>query len=247
MENNSCVYAITCYGNYKFYIGSSVNYRQRKSSHLSMLRRNKHTNRHLQNAYNKYGADSFHFDSLEFCSKEDLLGREQWWIDFLTPHEHTIGMNNSPTAVNTIGFKHSQATKELLSVKASERDHTHLIEYAKSLRGTMSCRRGMPGKKWGVDDRIRASDSRKGRIPWNKGLQTPDSVKAKIKSSLLANEDRSKYTEDVVEKCYILRMHGYKWKEVAEIVGVPLSTAHKLANKWLGTLRTYEKKQGVTK
>jgi group I intron endonuclease len=75
------VYCIKNVVNNKSYIGSSVNIEGRAYKHRSLLRNNKHENAYLQNAWNKYGEDCFHFFILETCSKEDLTTTEQKWID----------------------------------------------------------------------------------------------------------------------------------------------------------------------
>mgnify|MGYP000886959842 CR=1 FL=1 len=49
------------------YIGSSINIWTRWGRHLSDLRKNKHDNNYLQNAWNKYGEDNFEFGVLLFC------------------------------------------------------------------------------------------------------------------------------------------------------------------------------------
>jgi group I intron endonuclease len=42
------------------YVGQSQRCKKRIKEHFRLLRWNKHTNSHLQNAYNKYGADNFY-------------------------------------------------------------------------------------------------------------------------------------------------------------------------------------------
>ena len=42
------------------YVGQSQRCRKRIKEHFRLLRLNKHTNAHLQNAYNKYGVDNFY-------------------------------------------------------------------------------------------------------------------------------------------------------------------------------------------
>lgn len=77
-----CTYKIICSGNNKNYYGSSNDFPRRKSQHLSYLRRNIHINKHLQNAYNKYGEDSFIFIVLEtFNNSDDMEAAEQKLID----------------------------------------------------------------------------------------------------------------------------------------------------------------------
>jgi len=75
------IYKITNCTNEKFYIGSSKNIQQRWYKHKALLRHNKHENQKFQNAWNKYGEDSFIFDIIEYCDEENLLDREQYYID----------------------------------------------------------------------------------------------------------------------------------------------------------------------
>ncbi len=42
------------------YVGQSQRVEKRIKEHFRLLRHNKHTNQHLQNAYNKYGAENFY-------------------------------------------------------------------------------------------------------------------------------------------------------------------------------------------
>lgn len=79
------IYKIYCVSTNEFYIGSSINIAARKAGHLYKLRNNIHANPILQNKYNTYGENSFHFSIIEECKKEDLLKREQHYIDTLRP------------------------------------------------------------------------------------------------------------------------------------------------------------------
>lgn len=77
------VYQIRNVVNNMVYIGSSANIAVRWREHKYDLRMNKHRNKHLQNAYNKYGKDSFAYEVLEVISeneKEYQFDREQYWI-----------------------------------------------------------------------------------------------------------------------------------------------------------------------
>jgi group I intron endonuclease len=57
------------------YVGQSQRVKKRLKEHFRLLRWNKHTNPHLQNAYNKYGASAF-YGALEVeCSNFDELDR----------------------------------------------------------------------------------------------------------------------------------------------------------------------------
>lgn len=83
---NKCgIYCITNTINNKYYIGSSNHIYYRVRRHKSDLTRNCHDNSYLQNAYNKYGADSFIVSIIEECEINNKLEREQHYIDLLNP------------------------------------------------------------------------------------------------------------------------------------------------------------------
>jgi group I intron endonuclease len=100
----------------KSYVGSAANLYKRNYEHRRLLNNNKHPNRHLQFAWNKYGEENFKFEILEYCNKNELLEREQFWIDKINSCKN--GYNLSPNASSQIGFKHSEETKKKISSAA---------------------------------------------------------------------------------------------------------------------------------
>jgi len=105
---SSGVYFITNNISGKKYIGSAINLQQRETDHWKNLRAQKHRNKHLQNAWNKYGEESFSFSVLEFVkNKKDLIATEQRYFDIFKPE-----YNKCPTAGNMLGFKHSSESKQ---------------------------------------------------------------------------------------------------------------------------------------
>lgn len=94
----------------KFYIGSSVNIQSRKRQHFSMLKLNKHNTTYLQNYYNKYGKESLIFHVIEECSQEQLIIREQYYIDILNPV-----FNSRKNAESNFGHKFSEEVKQNMS------------------------------------------------------------------------------------------------------------------------------------
>ena len=53
------IYEINNTKNKKRYIGSTSQWKRRKYEHKYLLEQGEHGNKHLQNAWNKYGADVF--------------------------------------------------------------------------------------------------------------------------------------------------------------------------------------------
>lgn len=74
------IYKIENIINHKCYIGQSINIKRRWEIHKSELKNNRHYNKYLQKAWNKYGENSFLFSVIEECSKLELNEKEQYYI-----------------------------------------------------------------------------------------------------------------------------------------------------------------------
>ena len=81
LNMNSGIYKIVNLQTDKYYVGSTKDFKKRKQNHFSGLKNNYHPNKHLQNAYNKYGADNFKFEIIEYVKEELLLDIEQSYLD----------------------------------------------------------------------------------------------------------------------------------------------------------------------
>ena len=100
MENCLGVYIITNTINNKVYIGQAKKVKNRMHwGHLRYLQRNKHYNKHLQYAWNKYtaihGEECFKFEILEKCKKEILNDREVYWIACYKANNPKFGYNGN--------------------------------------------------------------------------------------------------------------------------------------------------------
>jgi group I intron endonuclease len=100
--SKSLIYVGRCYPTNKVYVGSTLQGRRRALSHVRDLKTKRHSNDYLQNAWNKYGEDSFKWFIVEKCTAEELKQREQWWIDFLRAADPRYGFNLC-NAVQRIG------------------------------------------------------------------------------------------------------------------------------------------------
>lgn len=89
----SGIYEIRCLTTDKFYIGSSVDMRQRWAHHRARLNAGIHKNAHLQAAWNKYGEADFRFSILQFAERSELLRIEQEWLERTNCADRTIGFN----------------------------------------------------------------------------------------------------------------------------------------------------------
>jgi group I intron endonuclease len=81
LNQKSGIYKIVNKIDGKYYVGSSQNIKYRWERHKSNLNKNKHWNKHLQNAYNKYGRDNFEYVVIEYVTISELLKTEQVYLD----------------------------------------------------------------------------------------------------------------------------------------------------------------------
>ncbi len=126
----SGIYKFTNLKNNKIYIGSSINITSRKSNHISLLNNNIHHNRHLQNSWDKYGKENFEFEIIEYIDNiEELVIREQYWIDFYKSCDIKNGYNLSPTAGSTYGYKFTEEQKQNIKdgLKNSEKVQEYML------------------------------------------------------------------------------------------------------------------------
>src|SRR5699024_265547 len=94
IESTIGIYEIVNTINNKKYIGRSVNLNKRRQDHFKALSNNEHYNHHLQRAYNKYGANAFTFNVLEYCGTlEETIDRERYYIELMGTEYSDIGYN----------------------------------------------------------------------------------------------------------------------------------------------------------
>lgn len=120
----SGIYKISNTVNGKCYIGESVHCEYRKKQHYGMLRKGIHPNVHLQNAWNKYGEDSFEFSIIEECSETDLAEREKYWIKTLDTYKN--GYNRSLGGDGTCNVEYSQERNKKISKTLTGRKRPEL-------------------------------------------------------------------------------------------------------------------------
>ena len=117
------------------YVGSTTNQRRRWNRHRSELGRNVHHCDFLQRSWNRYGEDSFVFCVIEHAENNNLLDREQFWLDryrcsgriFNTAQDAIapmLGRNHSEEACAKIsaahiGTKRSKETRRKMSMARS--------------------------------------------------------------------------------------------------------------------------------
>jgi group I intron endonuclease len=125
------IYKIINVINNKFYVGSAVNLSRRKTRHFSELRTNKHNNRYLQAAWNKYGEPAFIFAVIQPVeNKDELLAAENVWLREHVGKDYCYNLGVDATAPMlgktgklspTWGLKHNLESLQKIGVASKAR------------------------------------------------------------------------------------------------------------------------------
>lgn len=110
LKGKSGIYGFLCETTGKLYIGSSINLSSRFNDHFNGTK----SNIKLQNAINKYNFQDFIFIVFEYRDAEELLSREQFYLDELTPEYNLLKVAGS-----SLGLIHSEESKILMSFARS--------------------------------------------------------------------------------------------------------------------------------
>lgn len=93
------IYKIINIKNNKFYVGSAVDFTSRKRRHWWALRSQRHPNKHLQSAWNKYGEDAFKFVIVEeLPDGSDILAAENAWLKEHVGKEYCYNLGTDAVA-----------------------------------------------------------------------------------------------------------------------------------------------------
>lgn len=94
MEHTYTIYAIRCKANGRMYIGRTKQLtEERIKAHLTLLRSKKHTNKLMQEDYNKYGEDNFEYYELETGLTFENRNKECFYMDKYKTCDSRYGYN----------------------------------------------------------------------------------------------------------------------------------------------------------
>ncbi len=183
---NQGIYKIINVVNNKFYVGSAVNLRKRKSRHFSELRTGKHRNRHLLAAWKKYGEQAFVFVVVEEVEDRALLlEAENRWLKEHVGKDccYNIGTDATAPAMGlsgelspTWGYKHTDTAREQIGVHSRGRAHTS--------ESREKIRQHLLGKPKPAEVRAKISSTLSGAGNPNYGKPRSDEFKAKVSKAI---------------------------------------------------------------
>lgn len=209
--SKSAIYRILNKTTNKYYIGSAVNVKRRWYKHRLLLSANKHGNPYLQNAWNKYGEESFIFEVLEYVlqgslSKSEfrvpLLAREQYYKDLYKSYDRKYGYDICKVAGSRLGTRHSDETKKKLSLirleKYTGKNHPMYGKHH-SNETKMKQKIASQGNKYATgyirspETRLKDSIAKKG-ITWSKERR----LKRLNYSAVFINQIRKEYEKNKI-------------------------------------------------
>ena len=174
--------------NGKVYIGQSKNMNKRKNKHFTLLRRNKHNNKHLQSAWNKYSEKNFVFEiieSFESYYPDTINEREIFWIKYYNSFNKDFGYNNTSGGDGIKNYKHTEEAKKKIGEASKKRKLSK--EHKEALLKSIT------GRKKSEEELKKLSNAAKGRkiSEWHKqqlrkgweAYEITDEVRKKISES----------------------------------------------------------------
>jgi len=109
-QGKSGIYMWTNLFTSQSYVGSAEDIKRRLNSYYSISYLKRESSMYICRALLKHGYSSFGLSILEYCSVENLIQREQYYIDTLEPE-----YNICKTAGSTLGKTHSEEAKGRIS------------------------------------------------------------------------------------------------------------------------------------
>lgn len=184
----SGIYIIANTQNGMIYIGQAKDIRDRWRDHKNDLAKSKHKNRHLQNAYNKYGSDCFKYQILEYCPVEKLDEREQHFLDVYMPKRicYNIALHPRTTTGTKLTDEHKRKISEALyrrppaSEETRERLSEALIGHVLSVETKSKISASRKGTKVSEETKQKLSLQRKG-VPHSEDHKRKLSEAAKLR------------------------------------------------------------------
>jgi group I intron endonuclease len=199
------IYKIINVVNNKFYVGSAVDFTARKRRHWWALRSQRHANKHLQAAWNKYGEESFKFLIVEELSDgADLVSAEDAWLKEHVGKEYCYNLGTEAIAFtrgwygekNSMWgktFSHTQEAKDRISITSKSRVQS---EEEKAKR-----RKTMKGHHVSTPTRAKISATLSGEGNFWHGKKRPDHG-AKVSKTIFAKPDGILFPSILVARRY---------------------------------------------
>lgn len=234
MMSEEVIYKIENKVNDKIYIGSTSDKEGRWYGHKWRLKNNCHHNPHLQNAWNKYGSDSFEFSVVEKVDKtSDLIQREQYYIDNLEPEYNIVPKADRSELSKETKQKMSESTKgennPLYGKEFSEEHRRKISENHADMSGKNN---PFYGKTHSREAREKIRKANEGKNSPNYDKKFSEEHRRKI-GEAQRGEKRpdAKLTKKKVKVIlHLSKGDSFSYKEIGKMYGVSKSTIGMIAS-----------------
>jgi group I intron endonuclease len=191
------------------YVGSSSSLTSRLQNYYNynFISNPKH-NMPIYRALLSYGYSNFKLEILEYCNKDEVITREQYYLDLLLPEYNIL-----KTAANRLGSKHSESTKE--KIKNSHKLRLELSEKAHHRLGSSHSEESKAI--------MREAAKKRFTVLKEKGLSIPHSEERKVKLRISAIKIPVEVTNLISNETVIYP----SMKQAASIIGVEESTVRR--------------------
>lgn len=193
--NYSGIYCLRNKIDNRCYVGSAQKLNYRLWNHKHKLIKGNHANNILQNFVNKYGIDNIYFEILESVDIDNLIEREQYYIDNLKPE-----FNILPKAGSNAGIVMSEEQK--IKISKNRKGILHTEDTKKRISESM---KGVPKSK---------EHSTKVGLK-HKGKTVSQEQRDKISKANKGRISTPKITWEIVDEIRKLHFQGIKDKELA--------------------------------
>lgn len=202
------IYGIKNKINNHIYIGKTeMNFGDRRDSHYSLLENNKHWNKYLQNAWNKYGKDNFEFIIIhKLVDDEDINELERYYIKYYRDLNLSYNIADGGQGGGNLGKHLSEETKRKISEEHKQAWNNLTDEQKKKkLKNFAGCNKG-------------------------KKMDRNSEQYKKIVEREHTKSNAAKYSIDTVRK--IRELHEKKnigYTEISNLLNVPRHTVYMIA------------------
>lgn len=225
--NEFGIYRITNKTNGMTYVGKTgMNFGDRWDCHRAQLNGGYHDNRHLQNAWNKYGADAFEFDVIEKVSDVSKLNELE--IKYIAKYRD-IGKCYNISDGGDGGFLLGKHLSEETKRKIGEKNRVHMTgrKMPESVRAKMSESHKKRYENWADEDRKKYGEM---MSVCARGYKWSDESKKAFSELQRIRPNGAKLNIDIVHE--IRRLHeeeNKSYTDISKLLNVPRSNVYNIA------------------
>ena len=120
-KNKSGIYRWVNKLNNKTYVGSGLDLSKRVGDYFKKSELNRNP-RPIHAALLKYGYENFNLEILEYCRADELVAREQYYLDLIKPEYNILTY-----AYSLLGYKHSPENIAKFKLKKISQEHKDIL------------------------------------------------------------------------------------------------------------------------